>query len=72
MANTAVVASRPAQVKGKKKTFDAWEVENALDTLKRAAKIRKDPEMMAAVGKMAKQRLAEAQAELAVQKQLAA
>lgn len=41
----------------KKKTFDEWEIRNALDDLERAEKVKANPELMKFVEKEAKKKI---------------
>lgn len=45
------------KIKGIKKSYDSWQVENAMQTIMQANALRKDKDLMKAVAKMAKERL---------------
>jgi hypothetical protein len=51
--------------------YEAWQVADALECLKRAEKIKQDTALLAAVKKLAKKLLEEEEASLKIQKQLA-
>jgi hypothetical protein len=67
MKSNALRAASPLgesrKIKGLKKSFDEWTVSDALHCVLRSAAIKKDPELMAAIRKMAISKKAEKQLE---------
>jgi hypothetical protein len=59
MYNTIADSPKDSKVKGNKVSFDSWQVHEALRCLVEAEKIRANPDLMAAVKKVAATKLEE-------------